>query len=36
MFLNLEDKKYDEVLIESDWNLKDERIWVQGEGAAQY
>ena len=22
------------VLIESDWNLKDERIWVQGEGAA--
>ena len=36
MFLNLEDKKYDEVLIESDWNLEDERIWVQGEGAAQY
>ena len=23
------------VLIESDWNLKDERIWVQGEGAAR-
>ena len=22
-----------QVLIESDWNLKDERIWVQGEGA---